>query len=74
MREIASSTGGEAFVAGDRGSLERSFHAILDSLERSEIEDTGRVFGDLYPAFVWPAALLLLFELLVGSLYLRRWP
>lgn len=74
MREIASSTGGEAYVAGDRESLERSFHGILDSLERSEIEDTGRVYGDLYPAFVWPAALLVVLELLIGGLYLRRWP
>lgn len=74
MREIAADTGGEAYVAGDRASLERSFHSILDSLERSEIEDTGRVFGDLYPAFVWPAVMLLVLELLVGSLYLRRWP
>lgn len=74
MQQIAADTGGEAYVAGDRESLQQSFHSILDSLERSEIEDTGRVFGDLYPAFVWPAGLLLVLELLVGGLYLRRWP
>jgi Ca-activated chloride channel family protein len=74
MRNIAERTGGEAYVVGDRQSLERSFHSILDSLERSEIEDQGRVYGDLFPAFVWPAFALLCLELLITSLYLRRWP
>ncbi len=74
LREMAEDTGGEYFLASDRQGLERSFHQILDRLERSEIEDTGRVFGELYGAFVWPALALLLFELLLRSLVLRRWP
>lgn len=74
MRRISERTGGESFVVGDRESLERSFHTILDRLEQSEIEDQGRVYGDLFPAFVWPALGLLVLELLVASLYLRRWP
>jgi len=74
LREMAETTGGEYFQVSDREGLERSFHAILDRLERSEIEDTGRVYGELYPAFLWPALLLLLLELLLRTLVLRRWP
>lgn len=74
LEEMAETTGGEHFQVSDREGLERSFHAILDRLERSEIEDPGRVYGELFPAFVWPALGLLLFELLLGTLVLRRWP
>ncbi len=74
MRRIAERTGGESFLVSDRRSLERSFHTILDRLEQSEIEDQGRVYGELYPAFVWPALGLLAIEFLLGTLYLRRWP
>ncbi len=74
LQEIARQTGGEHFVAGDRAALERSFHAILDRLERSEIEDAGRVYADLYPAFIGPALFLLVLEFLAHGLLLRRWP
>lgn len=74
MRRLAERTGGESFVASDRRDLEQSFHAILDRLERSEIEDQGRVYGELFPAFVAPALALLVLELLLGTLWLRRWP
>lgn len=74
MQHIAEETGGQSFVVGDRQSLERSFHSILDSLERSVIEDQGRVYGELFPAFVWPALFLLVLELLVGAIWLRRFP
>lgn len=74
MRRLAERTGGESFVAADRRTLEDSFHAILDRLERSEIEDTGRVYGELFPAFVGPALALLVVELLAGALLFRRWP
>jgi Ca-activated chloride channel family protein len=74
LGEMAESTRGEFFVATDRAGLERSFHQILDRLERSEIEDVGRVYGELYGAFMWPAIALLLLELVMGTLVLRRWP
>lgn len=74
LREMAETTGGEYFQVSDREGLERSFHAILDRLERSEIEDTGRVYGELFAAFVWPAVILLLLELALRTLVLRRWP
>lgn len=74
LRDMAERTGGEYFQVSDREGLERSFHTILDRLERSEIEDTGRVYGELFPAFVWPALMLLFLELLLQTLILRRWP
>ncbi len=74
LREMAESTGGEYFQATDRRGLERSFHQILDRLERSEIEDTGRVYGELFGALLWPALALLVLEMLASALVLRRWP
>jgi len=74
LKKVASQTGGEAFQVADRAALERSFHTILDHLERSQIEDAGRVYGELFPVFVWPALGLLLLEIVLGSLVLRRWP
>lgn len=74
LRKVAEQTGGEAFVVSDREGLERSFHTILDRLQKSDIEDAGRVYGELFPAFVWPALLLLMLELLLANLVQRRWP
>lgn len=74
LRSMAQRTHGEYFGVSDRRSLESSFHAILDRLERSEIEDLGRTYGELYPAFVGPALALIVLELLLATLVLRRWP
>ncbi len=74
MARIATRTGGEAFTVTDRQGLERSFHAILDRLERSEIEDLGHTYGELFPTFLWPALALLALELAMSALVFRRWP
>jgi Ca-activated chloride channel family protein len=74
LAQVAKQTGGQAFRATDREELEKSFHTILDQLEKSQIEDAGRVYGELFGAFVGPALALLVLELLLGSLVLRRWP
>ena len=73
LSQMAEQTGGEFFFVSDREALEQSFHTILDALEKSEIEDAGRMYTELFPAFVGPALLLLFSELLV-MLWLRRWP
>lgn len=73
LDEMAKETGGEFFLVSDREALEQSFHQILDRLEKTEIEDAGRMYTELFPAFVGPALLLLLIEL-VTVLWLRRWP
>ncbi len=70
---MAEQTGGEFFLVSDRAALEQSFHQILDALEKTEIEDAGRMYTELFPAFVGPALLFLGIELLV-LLWLRRWP
>lgn len=74
LKRMAEATGGEFYQATDREGLERSFHAILDTLEKSEIEDAGAVFGELFPAFVGPAVLLLALEAALGAFVFRRWP
>lgn len=74
LQRIARRTGGEHFNVSDRASLERSFHTILDRLERSRIADAGRVYGELYPALVLPALVLLALEVLLATLVFRRWP
>lgn len=73
LEEMAEKTGGEFFAVSDREGLEQSFHQILDALEKSEIEDAGRMYTELFPAFVGPALLFLLIEVLI-LLWLRRWP
>ncbi len=74
LQHMAEQTGGSYYHVADRQGLERSFHAILDTLERSELEDLGRVYGELFPAFLWPALFLLALELFAAALVFRRWP
>src|SRR4030095_14977059 len=74
LRKMAKRTGGEFFQVADRNALEQSFHTILDRLKKSEIEDAGRVYGELFPAFLWPAFVLLALEIVTRTLILRRWP
>jgi len=74
LQRIARRTGGEHFNVGDRSALERSFHTILDRLERSQIADAGRIYGELYPALVLPALALIGLEILLATLVFRRWP
>ncbi len=74
LKRMSTATGGESFLASDRKGLERSFHSILDRLEKSEVEDAGATFGELFPAFLGPAVLLLALELLLGATVLRRFP
>ncbi len=73
LEEMADKTEGEFFAVSDREGLERSFHQILDKLEKSEIEDAGRMYTELFPAFVGPALVFLLIEVLI-LLWLKRWP
>ena len=73
LDEMADKTGGEFFLVSDREALEQSFHQILDQLEKTDIEDAGRMYTELFPAFVGPALIFVLIELLV-LLWLRRWP
>ena len=73
LEEMADKTGGEFFLVSDRAALKQSFHQILDALEKTDIEDAGRMYTELFPAFVGPALIFLVIELFV-LLWLRRWP
>ncbi len=72
---VAEATGGESFLATDRGELERVY-AALDALEPSEFE--VKTWRPKRPLFVWPLAAavlsLLLFQLaqLTGGFLSRR--
>lgn len=74
LQEIAQTTGGQFFRAADRAQLARSFHTILDQLERSRIADAGVRYGELYPPVVLAALALLALEALLASTRLRRFP
>lgn len=74
LEAISASTGGQLFIATDRQGLEESFHAILNELERSKIDDPGKVFADLYPAFLFPALFLFIAATLLEALVFRRFP
>jgi len=74
LKRMAQRTGGEFYMVSDRQGLERSFHTILDRLERTALEDAGAVYGELFPALLGPALLLLLLEALFATTWLRRWP
>jgi hypothetical protein len=73
-RTSRTTTGGQFFRAADRAQLARSFHTILDQLERSRIADAGVRYGELYPWLVVAALALLALEALLASTRLRRFP
>lgn len=74
LQDIAHTTGGQFFRATDKASLARSFHTILDQLERSRIADAGARYAELYPVAVLAALLCLALEILLSSTRLRRFP
>lgn len=74
LQEIARRTGGQFFRATDRASLARSFHTILDQLERSRIADAGARYAELHTWPVVAALLCLALEALLSSTRLRRFP
>jgi Ca-activated chloride channel family protein len=74
LRRMASTTGGDSFVANDRKGLELSMHQILDKLEKTRFEAQAATMEDLFPFLLFPAAVLLALEALVRILIVRRFP
>jgi Ca-activated chloride channel family protein len=74
LRQMSERTGGAFYEATDRAELERSFHEILDTLEKTKISDVGVVYAETFPRFLLPALLLLLIELALRLTRLRRNP
>jgi len=74
LRQMSERTGGAFYEATDRAELERSFHEILDALEKTKISDVGVVYAETFPRFLLPALLLLLIEIALRLTRLRRNP
>jgi len=74
LKNMASETGGEAFVATDKKGLESSMHSILDSLEKTKFLAQTATTEGLFPYLLGPAALLLVLEALSRALVIRRFP
>ncbi len=74
LREIAAKTGAEYFRATTPEMLVRVFETI-DELEKTEIETAEYVeYNELQARFALPAFLLLLCEVFLSRLWLRRAP
>jgi Ca-activated chloride channel family protein len=74
LKRMASTTGGDAFVATDKKGLEQSMHAILDKLEKTRFEAQATTMEDLFPFLLLPAVALLALEALVRIFVVRRFP
>ncbi len=71
---IAEKTGGDMYIATDASALQKSFHAVLDKLEKTEFEANAATFEDLYRFLLLPGVLLLAADAILRSLVLRRFP
>jgi Ca-activated chloride channel family protein len=74
LKRMASSTGGDAFVATDKKGLEQSMHQILDKLEKTRFEAQSATMEDLFPLLLFPAVALIALEALVRVIVVRRFP
>ena len=65
LQQIASTTGGTAYQATDRETLEHGLSQVLDSLEKSKIYEAGGSahYDEWYARMFLPAAMLGLFGL-----------
>lgn len=74
LKQLADSTGGQAYVASDGSSLHASFHDVLDRLEKTKFAATYANYEDLFRYLLLPGVLLLALDALLRSLVLRRFP
>jgi Ca-activated chloride channel family protein len=74
LEEIATMTGGRAYLATDTQALAQRFESILADLEKSKVDDRAVLYAELFPWFLFPALLLLCLELALGLTRLGRLP
>ena len=74
LKKMAQTTGGESFIANDRGMLEKSMHAILDKLEKTKFSADSGSLEELFSYLLAPAVLLLLLEVLARVFVAKRFP
>jgi len=74
LRKIAELTGGRYFRVEDKLTLEETFQEI-DSLEKvGVISKRYKNYIDLFPWFVWPAMVLLVFEIFLRNVVFLKIP
>ena len=74
LKRMATTTGGDSFVANDKKGLELSMHQILDKLEKTRFEAQAATMEDLFPFLLLPAVMLLALEALIRVFIVRRFP
>jgi Ca-activated chloride channel family protein len=76
LEEIAAATGGRSYTAKDGQELDASLASVLDTLERTRLDDTVATTprDELFPHFVFLGLALLSFEIVLRSTRLRRFP
>ena len=75
LEELTKITDGRFYRAVDEGSMEQSLKEILDSFEKSRLKDLSHgAKTELYAYFMWLAVILLLLELIMTYMVLRRFP
>lgn len=74
LKRIATTTGGDPFIATDKKGLEQSMHAILDKLEKTRFEAQSATMEDLFGFLLLPAVMLIALEALVRLFIVRRFP
>lgn len=74
LKKLAETTGGEMFVADDARSLQASFHQILNELDKTQFEAAQASFSDWFRYLLVPGVLLVFFEILLSTTFLRRFP
>lgn len=72
LQDIATRTGGEAYIASDKQALESSMHTILDRLEKTKFTGARATARELFPLFLFAAGLFLLLEIGARSWLARR--
>jgi len=74
LKQIAEATGGQYFRATDSRSLKAIFERI-DRMERTEIKVRGYTRQtERFAAFLYPGAMLIGLELLIGATIMKRIP
>jgi Ca-activated chloride channel family protein len=74
LRELATKTGGQMYVASDARVLQASFHDVLNRLEKTRFEASIATYEDLYGYLLLPGVLLVALDALLRALLLRRFP
>ncbi|MDD5439868.1 MAG: VWA domain-containing protein [Candidatus Omnitrophica bacterium] len=74
LRKIAAVTGGIFYRAVDTASLRTIYHDI-DRLEKTAVSQKGFLeYKELFPLFLVPALILLLFEIVLSNTVFRKLP